>query len=263
MKTRPEFQSQAPLCALLDAFQEQGYLLWRNCLPADRLNPLLWKARQAYARADSLFAQGQLPAAEALLFRYGHVPPEACYPPHDPFLALARLLEPCLVFLNAVLEAPVLLYQNSLFRRQMPEKSPSPPLPWHQDALFLGDLSPVLNLWCPLMACGQDAPGLEIFEVNLKESLRLERFPRRGVQAGDAYADFSFLPEELESLFPGASSWTPTLNPGDLLVFHEKILHRTHLQKGMTQTRISLEMRCISHNKAPQLDSLTLPLNLS
>jgi len=260
----PDYPAQTEVTQLLGVLKEQGCLLLRQALPLKPLAALHWRALQAYNRADTRFALGQLSEAETTLYRYGHVPPQACYPAEDPFLALAHLLEPLLPLLSAITTDPVLLYQNSLFRRQQPQSAAAPPLPWHQDAAFLGKVSPVWNVWCPLVNCGEQAPGLEILLLNPTEVLAPPRLPEGHVlKAGDAYELYAFPPEWLQLHCPEVPAWLPSLQVGDVLLFHERILHRTGLNPSMNLPRLSLELRVTSAAAAQGCDSLLVPLTES
>ncbi|MBT9548876.1 MAG: hypothetical protein IV090_26025 [Candidatus Sericytochromatia bacterium] len=260
----PDYPAQTELAQLIAILDSQGCLLLRQALPLKPLAALHWRALQAYNRADTRFALGQLSEAETTLYRYGHVPPQACYPAGDPFLALAHFLEPLLLLLSAITTDPVLLYQNSLFRRQQPQSVSAPPLPWHQDAAFLGKVSPVWNVWCPLVNCGEQAPGLEILLLNPTEVLTPPGLPEGHVlKAGDAYELYAFPPEWLQLQCPEAQAWFPSLQVGDALIFHERILHRTGLRPSMNLPRLSLELRVSSAAAAQGCDSLLVPLTES
>jgi hypothetical protein len=256
-----DFSMDTELEILLAVLNERGFLLLRQALPIKSLQTLYWKALQAYNRADFLHQQGNLPHAEKLFYQYGHVPPQACYFPQDPYLALVQLLKPLWPLLQACITEPVLIYQNSLFRRQMPEATFSPALPWHQDAAFLSPLNPVWNCWCPLQDCGKDAPGIELLDFNIKEKLTPPQQPNKHqIKAGDPYDLYAFSEQFLTSHFPNASIWSPEMQVGDVLLFHERILHRTALQPSMHKSRLSLEMRLVAKENAQNCDSLLIPL---
>lgn len=257
---RPECSAQTAQSELQQLFQQHGCLLIRQALPQQPLQALLGLARQAYARADALMSTGQLPQAERTLYGYGHVPPQACYPSSDPFLYLARLLQSWQPLLQSLLWEPLLLYQGSMFRRQFPEAGPSPALPWHQDCVFLEPVHPVLNCWTPLVPCGHNAPTLEILLLNLNGLLPSPRHPGHPPRPGAAYLDYGFTDPELSMRFPEAIRWAPTMLPGDLLIFHEFMLHRTGLTPTMAQTRLSLEIRVTNPAGAAQSQSLAIPI---
>lgn len=257
----PDYPAHTSQAVLLAALEQTGILLLRQALPPSDLKTLHWRALQAYTRADTLFSQGQLSPAETMLYHYGHVPPQACYPADNPFLALVELLKPLQGLLNSLLREPVLLYQNSLFRRQTPQSANAPALPWHQDAAFLGPVSPVWNLWCPLVNCGEQAPGLEVLRLNLSQILAPPQLPAGHIiQAGDPYELYAFPDAWLKERYPDTPCWLPQMQVGDLLCFHERILHRTGLLPQMTTARLSLELR-VSEAAAAQIsDSLVIPL---
>ena len=108
---------------------------------------------------------------------------------------------------------------------------------WHQDG-GLGvafppepgpmlPMTPLLTVWAPLDCCGVDAPGLE--------------FVRRRL---DSLLHFTELTDaEIRRRFPAEDFWAPAMEPGDVAVFLNGTLHRTYVQPGMTNARISVEYR--------------------
>ena len=251
----PDVQADTPLSEWVTAFEREGCLLIRQILDLEHLKALRWRAQQAYARADVLRGAGKLSPTEQVLDRYGHVPAEACYAPHNPFLELVELLAPCRPLLEALLPEPVLLYRVSLFRRQTAEGSPAAPLPWHQDSAFLGELHPVLNCWSPLEPCDGTRPGLELLRQNLCTALRPT------AEAGDDYTRMALSETELQTRFPTTPRWCPDMEPGDLLLFHEHMLHRTAWHPHLLKARHSLEMRVTSASTAAARSSLLIPLH--
>lgn len=108
---------------------------------------------------------------------------------------------------------------------------------WHQDGalgarfpLKPGPAIPMTELvtcWIPLQDCGSDSPGLEFVR-----------------QRQPGLLHFSELDDmELRGRFGADAFWAPTMELGDGLLFLGDALHRTHVQAGMEQDRISVEYR--------------------
>ena len=85
----------------------------------------------------------------------------------------------------------------------------------------------LLTCWLPLNPCGADSPGLE--------------FIRR---RQDTLLHFTeIIDNNLRQRFEPGEFWAPALELGDVLVFLNGTLHRTHLQPTMEHDRLSIEYR--------------------
>jgi ectoine hydroxylase-related dioxygenase (phytanoyl-CoA dioxygenase family) len=141
--------------------------------------------------------------------------------------------------LRAVAEArvgPFLWHFPPQFRRQRAEVSRAL-LPFHQDCAYLRHYgTSFLTCWVPLIACGLDAPGLE---------LALEA-PAEEV-AHESWGDWEArIPHQvLEPLLVDRATYAPALEPGDAVLFDCRLLHRTHMQPGMTRERLSIDFRLV------------------
>ena len=114
---------------------------------------------------------------------------------------------------------------------------------WHQDGAlcfdFLaegrrrahGRLLAMCTCWIALTACGEDAPGLAFSTTPYDRLLELDELVDEGAAAHDP--------------------WTPTLRPGDALVFDGRVLHRTHVAPSMRNDRTSLELRVVDAARLP------------
>jgi hypothetical protein len=111
-------------------------------------------------------------------------------------------------------------------------------LPFHRDQTVIG--SRLLNIWIPLVACGRDAPGLEI--VAGSDSRPLD--PADPLAAG--LVERARLDEaSVLAAFPAEALWRPVLSPGDALVFSGETIHRTHIAPGMKRPRASIDLRLV------------------
>ena len=135
-------------------------------------------------------------------------------------------------------------------RQYAPHRYPPMHAPhgWHQDGAlgfdFLGHsdgnfppdaVLDMVTCWIPLTPCGDDAPGLELLG---------QRFDRLLPPADLAHARVieRFVPEKF---------WRPVMEPGDALLFHGDLLHRTHVTPTMTKDRTSLELRFFPSDELP------------
>jgi len=111
-------------------------------------------------------------------------------------------------------------------------------LPFHRDQTIVG--ARLLNVWIPLVACGRDAPGLEIVVGSSGKSLDPADPWAAGIVERARLDEASVL-----AAFPTQSLWRPVLSPGDVLVFSGETIHRTHIAPGMTRSRASIDLRLV------------------
>jgi ectoine hydroxylase-related dioxygenase (phytanoyl-CoA dioxygenase family) len=108
---------------------------------------------------------------------------------------------------------------------------------WHQDGA-LGvrfparpgphiPMTQLLTCWIPLEACGVDRPGLEFIRRPQPSLLHF-------TELDDATLRRRFRPDQF---------WSPALEPGDVLLFLNSVLHRTHATPAMRSSRTSIEYR--------------------
>jgi ectoine hydroxylase-related dioxygenase (phytanoyl-CoA dioxygenase family) len=110
---------------------------------------------------------------------------------------------------------------------------------WHQDATFFEPGTETLNVWCALEACGVDAPGLECVARRV-----LEHLPRRG-----AAPTWSVDPALVSARFQPEIA-VPAFAAGDVLLFDQWLIHRTHSTQSMRQSRDSFEAWLFPHSHA-------------
>lgn len=127
-------------------------------------------------------------------------------------------------------ERPVISLQKSTLRRTLPDHQL---IAWHQDGSFLGDEVRTMNVWVALSPCGgtRPSPGLEILPQRLEAIV-----PPDGI-----LSPISIAQEEVDQLAREHATVVPSFDPGDALLFDERLLHRTHLAPGMTDVRYALE----------------------
>lgn len=257
MIPKPEFRAWNP-DELAATWQQFGCLLLRKIVPVSLLQPFWQRAQQGYQQADRLQQEGRLPNDfYQSLFRFGHIAPPGLPSSLGSPLPLNRLVlfSALKTVLVAILGPEVALLQYSTLRRQSPVGG-NPPVPFHQDAMFLGNRRKALNLWMPLTPCGENHPGLEVISHPVEvlwESDWVQQEKTPTLQAG--YDALAIAPERLEAAFAPDDFWHPVMQPGDVLVFSNLTLHRTFLHPAMNQPRISLELRCTRSEWADGFDS--------
>jgi hypothetical protein len=114
---------------------------------------------------------------------------------------------------------------------------------WHQDGAFLGRHVRALNIWLGLTRCGVDAPGLAIVPR------RFEHIVSTGTDG--SHFDWSAATDVVAEAAGDAGILQPTLEPGDMLLFDEMMLHSTTVAPTMTQARHAIESWCFAPTAYP------------
>jgi hypothetical protein len=127
-------------------------------------------------------------------------------------------------------ERPFFSLQKSTLRR-MPAKDRI--IAWHQDGSFLDAGVRTMNVWLALSRCGGDypSPALEVIPRRIPDILPVKGRPT-------PYAISFDLVDEIAS---GTPAIRPEFGPGDALMFDERFLHRTYVNRSMTEDRYALE----------------------
>ncbi len=104
---------------------------------------------------------------------------------------------------------------------------------WHQDGSFLGPEVRTMNIWIALSRCGGGtaAAGMEVVPTRIKDILAGDPAGGRASVAGDVR-------EEVLGRHPPV---VPSFEPGDALLFDEKMLHRTAQGTHFSEVRYALE----------------------
>lgn len=241
----PEFNAHDDnMAQVLGALQNLGSVLIRQAFEPAALAPFLERAQQAYAQADQAWEQQQMDTSYyKLYYQYGHVEPHACGRGPGDFQTVGDL-----VFHSRLLPtlrqmfgpALAMFYQNTLFRRQG-NATQNAPVPFHQDSQFLGFTANCVNIWTPLVPCGEEAPGLEVI---LKPMRQMLTAPEGQITDGSGYTAIDLGTERIQQLFPATAFWHPVMEVGDVLLFTHMTIHRTYQLPTMTKPRFSLEIRC-------------------
>lgn len=144
---------------------------------------------------------------------------------------------------------PVCDLDLAWLRRQYPSSlrpAASTPHSWHQDGAYGFDFSqqdpqeegalvPMLTLWAPLNSCGEWAPGLELIGNTERQLLAL-----------DELSD-----DVIAKSWPYDRRWRPVMSAGDVLLIKNHVIHRTHVNAGMSLSRSCVELRFFPKNSIP------------
>ncbi len=187
-----------------------GVLLLRQCIPLELIEHWLPRFEAGFAAADAAVHTGTMSVnAFKNIYSYGHAHPE--YIPGYRQWPLALLEHTAFRQLlgHCLGDAFALMWQNAYPRRQGQYREHA--IDWHRDTDFLGPVKGVVNTWIPMTQAGGDFPGLEFV------------------------------------CFDG-QHWSPQMQPGDLLLFHCTVRHRTQINAAphrQSPVRLSSELRWI------------------
>lgn len=235
------FFSLSRLRPLLDS---EGAVLLRRLLPAGVLRPWSETFALAWEKTEQKFAAGELSQADIdNYYTFGHPLPGLIEGFELWFQMLFAQL-PLRTLLRTLFGPEVFIMGSySLVRVQRPTR-PQQAMPFHQDYEYIGEVRQAVNVWIPVTPAGGDAPGLElelggaqqpVYSLTQSEPQRRARIDR----------------------IPAERLWRPQMQPGDVLIFTPYTLHRTSLLPGMSQNRVSAELRiCAGADRPFTLSSL-------
>jgi hypothetical protein len=130
-------------------------------------------------------------------------------------------------------ERPTISLRKWVLRRVPPDLAHAD---WHQDGAFLGSDVRSVNVWLALSPCGAGTPasGLEVVPR------RIELQP---TGTDGAFFNWSVGPELVDRLVDQATTSVlcPTFEPGDALLFDDRMLHRTAIGAHLSRDRYALE----------------------
>ena len=230
------------------AMTEQNCMVIRDIIPKKQLEKVFETVKKVYEKWDKQHEDGTLPEEQKnLVFYSGHVlaaavAEEAKWP--SPGYVLEEGLmksQEMMLLLGQYFQSDLGFFLNNCHpRRQKVKKGPNPPVPYHQDAIFMGGI-PIINCWIPLVDCGKDAPGLEVVRSPIRQIIKP---PQYDEHKEINYDKIRLEYEQVHALFPEDCFWAPELEVGDVLIINSLTVHRTHRTDAMTKDRYSLEARC-------------------
>lgn len=151
----------------------------------------------------------------------------------------------------------VFLVDNCSMRFHEPEKKESH-LGFHLDADFTGLVHLMVNLWVPLDRVGETSPSLTFLSPKVdggplikewRDMIDSKDDPRRPlVRARYTLQNILAVAQEQGV---DAPFYTPVLNPGDVALFNQFIVHATQPLRNHTEIRRSFEFRVATDGKVP------------
>jgi hypothetical protein len=126
------------------------------------------------------------------------------------------------------------------------------PLELHLDSYF-HQFWFTVNFWVPFDACGVDAPCLQVLPLNYRDTRRYSGFSRKPIfERKDRIAENSrFFPRDylapgaVENDFGQGCLFRPVMNPGDVIIASNWLVHGSYRTPVMTKGRSSMEVRFI------------------
>ncbi len=238
--------------------RRDGVALLRGAIDPVPLRGLLSRAQDIFTMLEGM-SEEEMKARGVADFRFHGALNLAAV---DPELNILGWMHPMLMpSVSDFLDCEQLGYRNNIARRIYPTR-PESSSSFHQDLQFLKPYGgQMVTVWITLEACDGTRPGLEILPK------RLPGLAGRSVgdYLGDSpvfkpYVDHgpkiahdsavALTEAGVAELAGGQPLWRPQLAVGDILVFDGYTIHRSALAPGMTQTRTSVELRCVPHRLA-------------
>jgi len=115
------------------------------------------------------------------------------------------------------------------------------PICMHCDGPVLSRHTYSINIWVPLDDCGADAPGLQLVPDAFKERQEAVRHDLE-----TSYVDMELelaVQRHYSSELDGKPRFRPRLARGDVVMFHNWVMHGTFSRPEMTNPRTSFELR--------------------
>jgi hypothetical protein len=230
--SRCEAEAGASASAIADTLKSTNVCIVRRALPQARCATIREQAERVMAQND-----GGLHAHVFGRHREGDIFDI------DVSIILHVLASPCLDAARAYFGVEPIVQMGNLLVRKLDPANPrftSMGLPFHQDGFGYGAGTRLLNLWTLLSPdeCGQTSPGLEFVLDQIGGIIPVEKNPRPSPHS-HAEPSYDRMSEYLRAYDP----WCPSVNLGDVIVFNEIAMHRSHLNRAQTLARYSAEVR--------------------
>lgn len=126
---------------------------------------------------------------------------------------------------------------------------------WHIDGHFDGLDELGINFWIPLRSCGREAPGIAVVRADESQLADFSALPQ-SIDPSGGHTDVCWhlvTDEHIERHFGPVE--IPDLMLGDVLVFTNRALHRTHFPANAKSGRAALIVRYVFGH------AITIPTN--
>jgi hypothetical protein len=235
----------------LFAFRESGCILIRSVFNPVLMGQFARRAQRVFALRQTEYEAGTLPRGYHKNYDYGCMTylslRELDLPQELPFRIIDLFAKSLLLsFLRNYFESSVWWNQLESNMRRQQAKQPHLLIPFHQDGPFQKNGNfPQINIWMPLVACGLEAPSLEVAPIGLKNLWPV--IQTEAEAESKYYAHYALNTESVLAGIGGPNKlWHPQLWPGDVLVMDPYLIHRTYATAEMSQPRYSIELRTLA-----------------
>ena len=151
---------------------------------------------------------------------------------------------------NTFFREPLLLVEFLTIRFHKPGDTKAN-VEWHLDANFYGFTVPLITAWMPLVEVGHNAPGIEFAVPNNA----FNDYEMREIWTGIDINENKnrIVKDEYLEQFLGCPfrRHAVPMNPGDVCIFDQFMLHRTQFMPNATNSRTALEFRVADRNFLP------------
>lgn len=232
-----EIAGDQPFAEIAGCLYRDGVVLVRGLYPAAVIEAIHDAAAAIYAERDQAAAEGRLDGDLAIL-HLGHRAIDVAELVIDGRPAADWLVSPLVRSVAGIcLLSPQPAVHAKSYARCARPGGQDLELPFHQDSRILGE--PLLNIWVPLMDCGQDCPSLEVL------AQRLHALEPTSAHLGNVYAraGVEIDAATLTAKYGTDRLWHPPFRRGDAFLFYGTTVHRTWVTPGMAKDRISIDLR--------------------
>lgn len=220
----PDIPVQEAAHSAADALRRHGCALIRTAFEAEKVT------------AIKPWAMPRFEAAPVRFYRLDEIEG----PAHQGYVAQIFSESQIITAMAAYLEgdAVIMPFHASVIRYNHGENQPDH-LAWHQDESAGIENVPELTCWLPIdpKIVGETAPGLEVLPRSDAEMLPLAN---PGAPPPDGLAIDS---TAIKAAARKETPWLPVMAVGDAMLFSGRTPHRTGYRPGMTEPRLSVEVR--------------------
>lgn len=222
--------------AVTGAFDASGFLVLRQALDSALVLDLGRRLNDEFDRLNGI-ADGLAPDLRRSLDRcempaHPEIAPFRLAPANfAPFTRSTRLK----TVLQALMGEEYLWHYPPMLRRLSARRNEGL-LPYHQDYAYNQRYPRLWTCFTPLSDCGEDAPGLELLDIRMTKKLP---------HVSEGLWESGIPSAALAAAAGSAAVCRPSLRAGDVIIFNELTLHRTHSVPAMSKVRMSLDARAV------------------